>query len=381
MRLGISGFFLDKPATGSGQYTRHLVNELGKLEGEDTIVFRPPWAQSPANEGEGHLKQVVLPLPLEDNLGKLWFEQVALPRACQRYNIDLLHVPYFGPPIFKPCPTVVTIHDLIMLILPQYRGSLLVRLYTALASKAAKRANLIIADSQCTKKDIIRLLGIEETKIKVIYLGCEDSFKPSDDPVAWDGLRQQYGLTDRFILYLGGWDQRKNVASLIRAFAPLEGPWQLAIAGEIPPSRSPLFPNLNQIVAAMKVQSRVNFLGFVSEDVQPLLYSKATLFVFPSLYEGFGLTPLEAMACGAPTLCSNAASLPEVVGEGAHLFDPRKEGDLEHSLALLLADEGLRSELKKRGLKRAQRFSWPRTVAETLAAYQDASDCTQKCLR
>jgi glycosyltransferase involved in cell wall biosynthesis/ubiquinone/menaquinone biosynthesis C-methylase UbiE len=373
MRLGISGFFLDKPMTGSGQYVINLLRELEARAGYELLVFCP--SESTYSQARQLTVATVVRLasPLPGNLGKVWFEQVALPRACRKYKIDLLHVPYFGSPLFSPCKTVVTVHDLIMLVLPQHRGSLLVRAYTSLVSAAAKRANIIIADSHCTKRDVAKLLGIPEQKVRVVYLACEEHFQPVQDPAQLSDIRRKYGLEDKFVLYLGGLDWRKNVASLIRAFTHVGGSWQLAIAGEPFSSRSPLYPDLTEVVQQAGAKDRVKFLGLITEEDKPALYSAASLFVFPSLYEGFGLPPLEALACGTPVLCSNASSLPEVVGEGAMLFDPQNEDELGQALASLLSSEALRSELREAGLRQARRFSWRQTAKETLAAYKVAA--------
>jgi len=380
MRLGISGYFLDKPMTGSGQYVINLLRQLGSLGEWELFVFCPSESDcAKASELIGG-NVVMLKPRLPGNLGKVWFEQVALPRACRRYKIDLLHVPYFGSPYFTPCKTVVTVHDLIMLILPQHRGSPLVRLYTALVSAAAKRANLIIADSECTKRDVVKMLGIPAQKVQVVYLACDERFQPIQEPAQLANIKRKYGLEDRFVLYLGGLDWRKNVARLIRAFARVNGPWQLAIAGESYSGRSALYPDLREIARGAGAEGRVKFLGIIGEEDKPALYSAASLFVFPSLYEGFGLPPLEAMACGTPVLCSNATSLPEVVGEGAMLFDPQNEDELSQALTSLLNNEALRSDLGQAGLRQALRFSWRRTAEETLAAYKltvsDLNDAT-----
>lgn len=373
MRIGISGFFLDKPMTGSGQYTINLLRELGAMTEHQLFVFCSSELACDQARQLTSGNVVRLTVPFSDNLGKVWYEQVALLRACRKHNIELLHVPYFGSPLFAPCRTVVTIHDLIMLILPEHRGSMPVRLYTALAGAAAKRADLIIVDSQCTKRDVVRLLGVPEQKARVVHLACEERFQPPRDDSRLANIRRKYGLENEFVLYLGGLDWRKNVTTLIRAFARISGPWQLAIAGEPYSSDKRLYPDLRQVVHEMGAEDRVKFLGFVAEEDMPALYSAASLFVFPSLYEGFGLPPLEAMACGTPVLCSNAASLPEVVGDGAMLFDPKDEDALSQALASLLGDEVLRSELREAGLRQVQRFSWHNTAERTLEAYKLAA--------
>lgn len=379
MRYGLSGYFLEKPMTGSGQYSRNLLRELIGLASGELYVFCPSSAS--AEEAERltagapsslSVRTVALPALFPGNLGKLWFEQVALPRACRRFGVELLHVPYLGSPFLKPCATVVTIHDLIMLVLPQHRGSVWVRLYTALACAAAKRADLILADSEHTKKDIVRLLRLDPAKIEVVALACEGRFRPVTDPAQLRAVRQKYGLAEDFILYLGGLDWRKNVPTLIRAFSRLKPGHQLGIVGEAPSRNRILFPDLKAEAIDAGVQGRIRFTGLVEEDDKPSLYSAARVFVYPSRYEGFGLPPLEAMACGTPVVCSNASSLPEVVGDAAILVPPEDEAGLARAIAAAMEDSDQRDGLRRQGLERAALFSWRRTAQETLNAYQRA---------
>ena len=307
-------------------------------------------------------------------LAKLWFEQVSFPLACRRF--DLAHVPYFGSPLFPTTPTVVTIHDLIPLILPAYRGSLLVRAYTRLVAAAARRADAVIADSQASKRDIVRLLGMPSHRVHVVYLAASEHFRPVKDAALLEAVRRKYGLPDRYILYLGGFDCRKNVATLIQAFAHLPicrpADLKLVIAGRLPERDTPFFPNPRRLAEELGLEERVVFTGWVAEEDKPALYSGAMAFVFPSLYEGFGLPVLEAMACGALVLASDRASLPEVVGEGGLLVDPTDVDGLAAAMERLLTDEGLRAELRERALAQAAKFSWEKTARETLAVYRKA---------
>ena len=356
MRIGINAFFLKRPETGSGQYTRHLLEALARVEpANEYILFGPAIRDS---------RFAIR------NLHKLWFEQVSFPRACR--GLDLAHVPYFASPLFPTTPTVVTIHDLIPLILPAYRGSLLVRAYTRLVAAAARRANAVIADSQASKRDIVRLLGIPSHRVQVVYLAADEKFGPVRDETLVEAVRRRYGLPDRYILYLGGFDCRKNVATLLRAFARLRKPadLKLVIAGRLPERDTPFFPHPRRLAERLGLEERVAFIGWVAEEDKPALYSGAVAFVFPSLYEGFGLPVLEAMACGTPVVASNRASLPEVVGQGGLLVDPTDVDGLAAAIEAVLVDEGLQAELGERALAQAARFSWERTARETLAVYR-----------
>jgi glycosyltransferase involved in cell wall biosynthesis len=321
-------------------------------------------------------------------LRKLLAEQVGFPAGCRRLGAQVAHVPYFAPPLVKPSPVVTTIHDLITLLFPEYRASTAVRAYNLLVSAAARRADAIIADSQHSACDIVRLLGVPERRVRVVYLAAEPRFRPAERQEDLDGVRQRYGLPERFVLYIGGLNRHKNVGVLLQAFAAVRGQLPcactLAIAGRAQGGNPLVFPDLRQQARDLGLSVSeadgngqagdapcdVRFLRFVSEEDKPLLYAAADLFVFPSLYEGFGLPPLEAMACGTPVVCSNAASLPETVGDGGLLVDPTDVGALAEAMQAVLSGEELRKSLRARGLAQAARFSWRRTADETVAVYE-----------
>ena len=369
MRVGINALFLGRPGTGSGQYTRNLLEALAKAyPTNEYLLFNPGPAPSVSN----------IQYPIS-NRAKLWFEQVSFPHACR--GLDLAHVPYFASPLLPTAPTVVTVHDLIPLILPAYRGSLLVRLYTRLVAAAARKAEAIITVSQASQRDIVRYLHIPPERIHVTYEAAGEAFQPVEDGAQLAAIRQKYTLPERYFLYLGGFDQRKNLSTLLRAFALLVNRQQhcvlslskearLVIAGKLPGRDSPLFPDPRRLVEELGLEERVVFTGWVAEEDKPALLSGATAFVFPSLYEGFGLPPLEAMACGAPVIASNSSSLPEVVGEGGILVEPTDVEALAEAMEALLADDALRADLRQRALAQAARFSWRQTALETLAVYR-----------
>jgi glycosyltransferase involved in cell wall biosynthesis len=339
----------------------------------------------PANEyllfNPGLVSNTQYPIPspsltLGTGLAKLWFEQVSFPLACRR--LDLAHVPYFASPLFPPVPTVVTVHDLIPLLLPAYRGSPLVRLYTRLVAAAARRAEAIITVSQASKRDIVRCLRIPPERIHVTYEAAGDAFRPTENKVQLKVVCQKYALPERYLLYLGGFDQRKNLSTLLRAFAMLvnrQPQVRLVIAGRLSGRDSPLFPDPRRLAGELGIEEKVIFTGWVPEEDKPALLSGATAFVFPSLYEGFGLPPLEALACGTPVIASNCSSLPEVVGEGGILVEPTDVKALAEAMEVLLVDDALRAELRKRALAQAARFSWQQTAVVTLTVYRKVVGC------
>ncbi len=368
MQIAINGMFWNQPNTGSGQYVRALVAELTRREPGNAYAIITPSA-NPARRAA-----------LRDSLAKVWFEQMTFGRACARRNAALAHVPYFASPLFPRTRTIVTIHDLIPMILPLYRGSALVRAYTQLVALAAKRADAIIADSECSRHDIIARLQVEPTRVQVIYLAADPRFQPVIDPAPLDAVRSKYNLPEKFVLYLGGYDQRKNVRVIIQAFARLPEFYRagvrLVLAGVKLGDDSAFFPDPRRIArdagthgGAPLPDDAIQYLGWVDEADKPALYASATAFVFPSLYEGFGLPPLEAMACGTPVIASNASSLPEIIGDAGITIEPNDGDAWAEAMRTVLTDESQWQAMRARGLAQAQKFSWERTAQETLKVY------------
>lgn len=354
MKLALNASFKYRPDTGSGQYLLHLARELARpAHSVELQLFEPP---------------------SQSNLAKLRFEQIGFPRAARKAGVDLAHVPYFGPALFPRVPTVVTIHDLIPLILPAYRGSPKVRAYTQLASFAARRAQAIIADSVASRRDIVRLLGIPEDKVRVIYLAADERFQPVTEPDQLNAVRARFGLPDQFVLYLGGFDLRKNVPNLLHAYTKVArgmGPdCALIIAGRPPSETSPLFPDVQQLVNDLDLADYVDFIGEVDEQDKPALYTLATCFAWPSWYEGFGLPVLEAMACGTPVVAGNRGSLPEIVGDAGFLVEPADTNRMAGAIIASVIDEPLRREHRAKGLAQAAKFSWQKCAAETVEVYR-----------
>lgn len=371
MHLAFNGYFLNQPTTGTGQYTHHLLRELQELWDGDISVVIPGNETTERPEGFERCKFLIAKPPWPGGLGKVWFEYAAVTKAAQAAGADVLHVPYFGPPMGSNIPIVVTIHDLLQLVVPELKGGPLVRLYNQFAILGARHADFLVADSDYTQRDVERVLRVPSTQVQRVYLACESRFNPQPAIGEQERLSSRYGLQGEYLLYTGGLDLRKNVATLIRAYARAGVTTPLAIAGATR-SRSRQFPDLQAVARSEGVFDRVQFLGWVEEDDKPALYRHCLAFVFPSSNEGFGLTPLEALACGAPVLCSNASSLPEVVGDAAATFDPHDIPALADLIRSVAHDPELRARLRAQGPLRAQRFSWRTTAEQTIEAYHRA---------
>lgn len=297
----------------------------------------------------------------------LW-EQLAQPQVLQRIKADLVHGPVFVGPLLAPCPTVVTIHDLSFIRFPAFfrPGN---RLYLTLLTRlSAQRARRLIAVSAHTAAETTRLLGIPAGQIDVVYHGVDPAFRPLPaEQVA--AFRQQKGLPERFVLFVGTLEPRKNLARLVEAFARArDGRTRLVLAG----GRGWLYDELFTKVEALGLSQEIMFPGYVPYGELPMWYNAATILAYPSLYEGFGLPVIEAQACGTPVLTSNTSSLPEAAGDATLMVDPYDVEAISSGLRRLLADESLRSELRGRGLIHARQFSWPRTAQETACVYRRA---------
>ena len=380
MRIALNALFLQTPANGSGQYLLHLLHALKEVDQQNEYLLLG--AKPIADNGSAltpfpyRVSPPPSPARRNENVEKVVWEQFTGPAAARKAGIDLFHVPYFAPPLFPRTPTVVTIHDVIPLRLPAYQAGTMVKAYMRLVAHAAHNATLIITVSQHARRDMMDALHLPAEHIRVTYEAAGDEYKPITDPPLLAQARARYGVGERYIFYLGGLDQRKNVPQLVRAFAhlykQLEQPdLQLLISGNPDKQKGSFFPDPRPIAAELGVSDQVIY-RFVEDQDKPAMYTGASLYVFPSLYEGFGLPPLEAMSCGAPVVCSNRTSLPEVVGDAAITLDPDDTQAFVEAMRSVLTDSTLRDDLRARSLQRATQFSWRKTATETLAVYQEA---------
>ncbi len=400
MRVALNGYFWDQPLTGSGQYLRHLWTTLSEIAAHtDSHVaathnptfslLLPPAStfNEPVLTPSGFSVHKARPLPVgplsgrSANLDKLLWEEWGVTREARRQGATLLHSPYLTAPLStRGMPSVVTAHDMIPWVVPGYEGSLQMRLYLRLAVAGVKKAKLIMADSDASRTDIIRVLKVSPRKVRTVYLGVEPH--PDYTREELDEVRARHGLPGAYAFYLGGFDRRKNVPLLLRAWRAVvdqvrraggEVP-TLAIGGRVPEPGG-IVPNVRAEARALGFDgndSPVRFLGRVSEEDKPRLMSAARLFVYPSAYEGFGLDPLEAMSVGCPVVSSSGGSLREVVGEGGLLLPPNDEAALSAAIVRAWTDPALRQALSERGKQQAARFTWQRTAEQTLSIYEEA---------
>jgi len=301
-------------------------------------------------------------------LNKTYLWNNLLPFKIKKYNFDLIHNP--GQiPIFKKFDgiSLITIHDLSTFLFSKEHPLSRVIINKLILKRTIRNCNFIIVDSENTKKDVIKIFKVPEEKIDVVYLGVDEKYKILNKKQSLF-LSKKYTKTDKFILYVGTLEPRKNIPNLIRAYCKIKDklPYKLIITGKKGWKYKPIF----DLISELKLEDDVIFTGYIPEEDLPALYNGASAFVFPSLYEGFGLPPLEAMACGCPVITSNTSSLPEVVGDAGIMVDPNDVDELAKQIERVLTDKKLRDSMIKKGLKQAKKFSWEKCAKETLKVYE-----------
>ncbi len=353
---------------GIGTYVRNLLRHLSRVDqATDYVVLCNDTDRETIDELGDNFRAVS-----ERSPGYSVREQITVPRDLRRERADLFHTPHYVLPPLTPCKAVVTIHDCIHLRFPQYLRNRFAYAYArSFLWAATHQSHRVITVSEASKRDILEYFNVPASKIDVIYNGIDERF--GDPPIAEDveRVRERYQLDGPFILYAGNIKPHKNLGRLIEAFHILRSTdpafetVKLVIIGD----EIAKYAALRHAVHRYKLHKHVRFFGFVPARTLAILYRLADLFVFPSLYEGFGLPPLEAMASGTPVVTSNVSSLPEVVGDAAVLIDPLRPDEIADAMRRVLSDSQLRCDLRDRGFKRARHFSWERSIKRVHEIY------------
>ncbi len=345
--------------TGTENYSLFLIRALLKLDRENR--YRLYFSQHPAPgllpaTSNAHVQ--TMPFP------RLW-THIRLSWEMATRAPDVLFVPAHVLPLVHPRRSVVTVHDLGYLYYPEAHTRWARYYLQRSTSYNTRAAAHLIADSQATKRDLIEHCQVSDEKITVVYPGYDPQFAPIRDRTRLAAIRERYQIPGPYAIYVGTLQPRKNLTRLLEAFVILGQQLEqihLVIAGKRGWLYKPLFARVQEL----GLDERVHFTGYVPQDDLPALISGARVFVLPSLYEGFGLPVVEAMACGTPVICSNVSSLPEVTGDAAILVNPHDTAQLAEALGQVLADQQLRNKLASRGLLRASQFSWEKSAQETL---------------
>ena len=373
MRIAIDGRTIQDHFPGIARYVYNLVSALVDLDVEiELLLLHDPERPSTRFNLETLRDVRLIPLPL---VPFSWRSQLVIPRLLRRLEADLYHSTYYVMPYMAGCPTVVTLYDTIPFLFPEYLPSGWARWFYPRAMRlAAGRSGLILAISEAAADDLSHFLSLESSSVLVTPLAADTRFRPVEDRMALERWKQAAGLPPRYVLYLGINKPHKNLARLVRAWRLVSDAWETAW-GDLPAlvlagKEDPRYPDARQAVDEAKLEQSVIFLGDVPDQDLPELYNGAILFVFPSLYEGFGLPVLEAMACGVPVACSNRSSLPEIVGPAAMTFNPEDEHEMAEAIVTLLRDPMELDRRRRLGLAQSRQFSWRRTAQFTLDAYR-----------
>lgn len=359
---------------GIGRYTRELIRTVTAIDRTNNyqlfsakLIDKPPIAHPLPT---GHHIDYRAALLSERWLYRLWYRaRIPLPVQVFTGKIDLFHSPDFVlPPVAGNIPTLLTVHDLSFVHFADVYVPTLVAYLNKVVPWSVQRATHILADSEATKRDLIEIYGVSAEKVSTLYAGVSPHFQPITKEKQFRAVRKKYGLgTAPYIFTVGTVQPRKNYRMLIRAFASIaqQFPHNLVVAG----GKGWLFDDILAEIEAQGLVGRVHFIGFADDEDLPTLYSDATLFVMPSIYEGFGIPILEAMASGAPVVASNASCLPEVVGDAGMLLDPNDQRAWTHAMMALLQDAPQRARLVGRGALQVRKFTWQKSAEQLLALY------------
>ena len=361
-RVAFDAGFLALPPSGIGSYVEGLLDALALRDDVDVHTVSPPSAMK----------------RLGDRAMRMSWDAggVELARIARARHVDLLHVPALSAPVWTGVPLVVTIHDVIPFVLPEYRASRAMRVYLELMRRTVRRARVVLTPSVAASGEITRVLGVPNDRLRVTPLAVDPDLCPAEDvDQVRRQLADQLGVRGRYFLHIAGFDRRKNVPLLVRAFAralpQLADDVVLVLAGTPHTDNPTVFPPVEPVIEAEGVGDRVILTGRISSDQRRWLYQGAYGYVTPSVYEGFGLTPLEAMSSGVPVIAAKRTSLPEVIGDAGMLVEPEL-GEVANALVRLATDKPVRDELARLGLERSRAFTWERTARLTVDAYREA---------
>ncbi|MGZ4031741.1 MAG: glycosyltransferase family 4 protein [Tumebacillaceae bacterium] len=353
--------------TGIGTYTYQLVKNLHMIDKQNQYRFY--WPGDEYKNLDPSADDIFN--SIERSKDKFW-EEVHIPMSVEQEKIDIYHVPQngIGLPGKKGCLNVVTVHDLIPYIYPETVGKGYLKIFLSEMPRIMEQSDLVITVSEQSKRDIQRIFQLPEEKIVVTYEAPESVYKPIPKPDAKEFVKNRFGIDSPYVLYIGGFSPRKNVRGLINAFYEIQKDipedYKLVLVGK----EARDFDDTAMLVEALRLKDKVIFTGFAPVLELPYLYNAADLFIYPSFYEGFGLPPLEAMACGTPTITSNSSSIPEVTGDAALLINPHDMYDLAEKMQTVLNAPDLRDAMRVNGIAQASKFSWEKCARETIAAYE-----------
>jgi len=377
MHIGIDATALPPQPGGAGNYIIQLIRSLASLETDSHFTVFAFQSGYDLIDVPASPQLDWLLFPDKSPASRLLWEQMTLPRLVRDANVALLHSLHYTRPLSLPCASVVTFHDMTFFLYPHLHTRSKRIFFPTAIRLSARLADALIAVSENTKKDTVRLLGVPGDKITAIPHGVGEEFRPITDAALLESIRRKYKLPQDFILNVGFVEPRKNLTLLMKSYQQLHSQGislPLVIVGGL----GWMYEDVFRQAESLGIKEQVYFTGYVPDHDLPIIYNLARVFVYPSIYEGFGLPPLEAMACGTPLITTAVSSMPEHVGDAGILIPPQDEKALTNALQKLINDSTLQEELSSKGPERASQFTWKRTAQETIKVYQSVLKAQQQ---
>ncbi|MCK5084588.1 MAG: glycosyltransferase family 4 protein [Candidatus Pacebacteria bacterium] len=368
-KIGIDARMHGYAQTGIGNYIRHLLQCIFETDKKNEyVIFLMPEEYDKFNLPNKRIKKIKV-----SSKWYGWKEQLLFPFQLYKENLDLMHFTHFNSPILYFKRSIVTIHDITPYFFPGHKMRSIIRKigFKTVFFSSVKKASKVIAVSENTKNDIANYFKIRKDKINVIYEGTDSQFRVINDDQKIADIKKRYNITKPFIFYTGVWRNHKNLVGLIKAFGILKNKYKLDYQLVLGGKEDPYYPEVRETWEKLRLENEIIRTGFIDQEDLPLFYNAAEVFVIPSFYEGFGLIGLEAFACETPVISSNTTSLPEVLGNAAMYFNPKNTEEMAERIKLVLTDKKLYNELKEKGFKQIEKYSWKKMGRETMDVYRE----------
>ena len=365
-KIGIDARMYGKGQSGLGTYIKNICDHVLKLDNKNEYSLFLRESEFSQYKAANNIRKI--------KVTAKWYsypEQTTFLFELNKYKLDLMHFPHFNAPILYNRPRIHTIHDITPKFFPGHKlkSSWRKKGYQLTINTSLKKSEKIITISNNTKNDLIKHFQVPADKIEVIYLGIEAQFKVIENYAKIKELKAKYGITKPYIFFISAWRNHKNFQGLIKAFAVLKEKYKLDYQLVLGGQEDPNYPDIKKEIDNCPVKQDIIIPGFISNQELPLFYNAAELYVIPSLYEGFGITGLEAMSCGTPVVSSNKTSLPEIMGQAAEYFDPNDTQEIASNINQVLINQALKQQLITKGFEQIKKYSWTKCAQKTLDIY------------
>jgi glycosyltransferase involved in cell wall biosynthesis len=366
LNIGINARFIQTKISGIGKYVLQLMRHIPTFGNNHYYFYEYGHVPIERPIKGDNIHYVIPKVYTKNRTLRIFWEQMLFSRQVKKDKIKIFHGPSFMLPVFKPCKSVITVHDLTFVHYPQGFNFSTRLYYKLFFRRSLENADMIIADSEATKKDLMQIYNIPVNKIQTIYLGVDEIFKNVTDKKKIKEVKRKYSLPEKYFLFVGLLSPRKNVRRALKAFAQLHTEHKFVIVG----NKGWLYEPIFKLIEDLNLKERVIFTKYADSEDLPAIYSCAEALIFPSLYEGFGLPIVEAMACGCPVITSNISSMPEVAGDAAILINPYNVEEIKNAMNTIMINKKVRMDLIKKGYENIKRFSWQKMAEKTVKVYE-----------